>query len=206
MRKKKKYVPRSHGIGLIQKIFRMKSTVTYDERVDIAEKAYGYLDEMKQKPSMQALIDIVDILNVLFMFIGETDTPGKCKKWRAVNCHEWLWERGHDDVIQTINNAHEALIKAEERSAKTGSLALDGDTYNLLEKCFTWYQELYVTLPRQFCLACAKACVGVHKKEKEGYRIVHMMFHPEYIEKEDSWMDKQTIINNELRPYELLRA
>lgn len=170
----------------IQHSIRMKSISTYEERVDIARHAYGYLDDMKTNPNFENFLNVVDTLNVLNTLITVTDTEAKCKK--AYNCesaHEWLWEVGHQNIIKTINDCQEGLFKTSERAEKTGSWALDGNTFALCEECFQMYQELYSMLPRAVILWAIKKCAMAHKKIDENFKIQHMFFHQEYVDKEN---------------------
>ena len=89
MAKKKSYtVSKAESAALIARIFGMKATPTYQERVVLAENAYAYLDDMKVNPSGQNFINLVDIVNVLVTIINGTAT--KKKTLKAHRCPDAL--------------------------------------------------------------------------------------------------------------------
>ena len=189
MAKKKSYtVSKAESAALIARIFGMKATPTYQERVVLAENAYAYLDDMKINPSGQNFVNLVDIVNILVTLINGTDTKKKTlKAHRCPDALQWLWERGYERITDTINACHDALIDVEERVNRTGSWALDAGTVALCEVCIKWYQELTSVMPRDFLAWAYRQCEGKHKKTKEGHRISHFMLDDAYQVKEQIW-------------------
>lgn len=169
----------------------MSSAPTYSERREIAQSAYEFLDAMKTEPSGNNFINLVDIINILVTVINSTDTKKKCQRaYRCPDALRWLWERGYDYITETINACQESLIKVEERVNRTGSWALDAQTFALCEVCFKWYQELCSVMPRTFLLFCIQQCQGVHEKTDKGQKIGHFCLDPDYSIKEQVWASK----------------
>lgn len=173
---------------LIAQIFGMKANVSYDERVQLAENAYQFLDDMKTDPTGENFINLVDVMNIFVTLINITDTDKKRK--RAYNCPDalqWLFERGYDYITETINECQNSLIHIEERVNRIGSWAMDAGAISLMETCIKWYEEVCSVMPRALVLHCVKQCEGKHKKTPEGHRIAHFLLDEEYATKEWLW-------------------
>lgn len=179
---------KAEAANRIAQIFGMKANVSYQERVELAEAAYRYLDDMKTSPTGQNFINLIDVMNIFVTLINITDT--KKKRHRAYDCPDalqWLFERGYDYITETINECQESLIQIEKRVNRTGSWALDAGTVALCEVCIKWYQELTSVMPRDFLAWAYRQCEGKHKKTKEGHRISHFMLDNAYQVKEQIW-------------------
>lgn len=179
---------KAEAANRIAQIFGMKANVSYQERVELAEAAYRYLDEMKTSPTGQNFINLVDVMNIFVTLINITDT--KKKRHRAYDCPDalqWLFERGYDYITETINECQESLIQIEKRVNRTGSWALDAGTIALLETCIRWFQEVCSVMPRALVMFCIQQCQGKHRKSENGHHIGHFLLDDAYAEKEETW-------------------
>lgn len=136
----------------IQAIFTSKAFVTFDERRQLAEIAYGALDGMKTNPTQGGYVDLIDITNVLATLVLQTATRKNRRALKAPDVQQWLFEHGHSLPMTTINATQENLKKIGERQRRTGSWAMDADTFTLLEKVITMYQEAISEIPWKLVL------------------------------------------------------
>lgn len=188
---KRQVMSKAENACLIAQILGMKANVSYEERVQLAENAYQYLDDMKTDPCGKNFINLVDVINIFVTLINITDT--KKKRKLAYNCPDalqWLFERGYDYIVDTINECQESLIRVEKRVNEKGSWAMDAGTINLVETCIKWYEEVCSVMPRALVLHCVRQCENKHKKTPEGHRISHFLLDEEYAAKEMSWSGK----------------
>lgn len=194
---KRSVMSKAENAALIAQIFGMKANISYEERVELAENAYAFLNDMKTDPCGENFINLVDVMNIFVTLINITDTKKKCK--RAYNCPnalQWLFERGYDYIVDTINECQESLIRVEQRVNEKGSWAMDAGAISLMETCIKWYEELCSVMPRALVLHCVKQCEGKHKKTEEGHRISHFLLDEEYAEKEMTWHGKSDEVAN----------
>lgn len=187
-KKKKFYRPRPSGPQALLMAWRMKGNATESEQLLIAEKAFEYLDGMKTHPDFFGFMKLVDVLNVLCVAIHNTTTPEECERNKCPNLHEWLTEVGHDDVAKKINDAHNLMFACGERSKRTKSYALDGDTYQAMEEVVQMYHQIYNVAPRGFMRDIIAHCTRIHKDKGNGrMTLVHLALNDYYQHKEKTW-------------------
>lgn len=196
--KKQRRTSKAEQARQISRIFGMKAHVTYNERVQIAESAYSFLDEMKLNPTLENFINLVDVMNIFVTVICTTDS--KKKRQKAYNCQDalqWLWERGYENISHTINDCQDHLISVCERAGRTGSWALDAETFNLMETCIKWYQEVCSVMPRAVLYHCIEQCKGVHKKQQGGENLGYFFLEEAYAKKEKDWESRSITIEGD---------